>query len=208
VSGQVLVMESVRSSRRKPESLARLKASARKLFVERGYDATRPQDIARAAGLGHGTFYLHYPDKRACFLAFIAEARRELDDHLQSRRAQFSNQGANLDQSVAATLTAIYEYADSHPGVLRAAMSDERMIDAEGAEARPLLAQWGEEWAQMVRGFAKTGIVCASYDADIIGQAIAGALHQAGRESHRSARSREALVKNLTAFLSRALKPA
>lgn len=208
MSGQVLVMESVRSSRRKPESLARLKASARKLFVERGYDATRPQDIARAAGLGHGTFYLHYPDKRACFLAFIQEARREVDEYLQARRGQISHQVANLDQTVAATLGAIYEYADSHPGVLRAAMSDERMIDAEGSEARPLLAQWGEEWAQMVRGFAKTGIVCASYDADIIGQAIAGALHQAGRESHRSARSREALVKNLTAFLSRALKPA
>ena len=203
VSGQVLVMESVRSSRRKPESLARLKASARKLFVERGYDATRPQDIARAAGLGHGTFYLHYPDKRACFLAFIAEARRELDDYLQSRRAQ----GATLEQSVAATLTAICEYADNHPGVMRAAMSDERMIDAEGSQAQPLLAQWGAEWAQMVRGFAKTGLVCASYDADIVGQAIAGALHQAGRESHRSARAREVLVKNLTAFLSRALRP-
>jgi AcrR family transcriptional regulator len=197
-------MESVRSSRRKPESLARLKAAARKLFVERGYDATRPQDIARAAGLGHGTFYLHYPDKRACFLAFIEEARQELDNYLQSRRVF----GANLQQTIATTLTAIHDYADSHPGVMRAAMSDERMIDAEGAEARPLLAQWGAEWAEMVRGFAKTGIVCASYDADIIGQAIAGALHQAGRESHRSARSREALVKNLTAFLSRALKPA
>jgi len=197
-------MESVRSSRRKPESLARLKAAARKLFVERGYDATRPQDIARAAGLGHGTFYLHYPDKRACFLAFIAEARRELDDLLQSRRTQ----SASLEQSVAATLTAIYDYADSHPGVIRAAFADERMIDAEGVEARPLLAQWGEEWAQIVRGFAKSSIVCSSYDADIVGQAIAGALHQASREAHRSARSREALVKNLTLFLSRGLKPA
>ena len=204
MSGQVLVMESVRSSRRKPESLARLKAAARKLFVERGYDATRPQDIARAAGLGHGTFYLHYPDKRACFLAFLAEARRELDDLLQSRRVQ----GATLEQSVAAALTAIYDYADSHPGVMRAAMADERMIDAEGAETRPLLALWGEEWAQIVRGFAKSSIVCSFYDADIVGQAIAGALHQAGREAHRSARSRDALVKNLTLFLSRALKPA
>jgi AcrR family transcriptional regulator len=204
VSGQILVMESARNSRRKPESLARLKAAARKLFVERGYDATRPQDIARAAGLGHGTFYLHYPDKRACFLAFIAEARRELDDHVQSRRAQ----DANLEQNVAAALTAIYDYADSHPGVMRAAMADEHMIDAEGVESRPLLAQWGEEWAQMVRGFAKSSIVCSFYDSDIIGQAIAGALHQAGREAHRSSRSRETLVKNLTLFLSRALKPA
>jgi AcrR family transcriptional regulator len=76
MSGQVVVIESERGGRRKPESLVRLRQAARKLFVERGYDATRPQDIAREAGLGHGTFYLHYPDKRACFLAFIEDAAR------------------------------------------------------------------------------------------------------------------------------------
>src|ERR1700685_3459491 len=75
-----------RPARRKPESLARLKAAARKLFVERGYHATRPQDIAREAGLGHGTFYLHYPDKRACFMAFVEEARQEIDDALSTVR--------------------------------------------------------------------------------------------------------------------------
>jgi len=36
-----------RTPRRKPESLAKIKKAARKLFVERGYHATRPQDIAR-----------------------------------------------------------------------------------------------------------------------------------------------------------------
>src|ERR1041385_7371088 len=126
-----------RGARRKPESLAKLKKAARKLFVERGYHATRPQDIARAAGLGHGTFYLHYPDKRACFLAFIAEARREFGEYLQSRRPQ----GGNLEQSVTAALAAIYDYAESQPGVMRAAFADERMIDAHGAESKSLLAQ-------------------------------------------------------------------
>ena len=69
MSSQAISIESARAGRRKPESLVRLKLAARKLFVERGYDATRPQDIAREAGLGHGTFYLHYPDKRACFFS-------------------------------------------------------------------------------------------------------------------------------------------
>src|SRR5437868_7930739 len=101
--------------RRKADSLPKIKAAARKLFVERRYDATRPQDIAREAGLGHGTFYLHYPDKRACFLSFVEDARLELDDHVRARRAV----DASLEQLIASTLTAIYEYADSHPGVLR-----------------------------------------------------------------------------------------
>src|ERR1700759_1826361 len=123
------------SSARRSDSLTRLKEAARKLFVERGYHATRPQDIAREAGLGHGTFYLHYPDKRACFLSFVEDARQELDGHLQNYRV--GNQ--TLEQRIAATLRAIYEYADSHPGVLRAAMTDAAMIDAGGAPVQPLL---------------------------------------------------------------------
>ena len=119
--------------KKRPDSLTRLKASARKLFVERGYHATRPQDIARDAGLGHGTFYLHYPDKRACFLAFVDDARRELNSHLTNARTE-----GTLEERIAATLNALYDYSEAHPGVLRAAMTDEMVIDAEGAQATPL----------------------------------------------------------------------
>src|ERR1700734_959708 len=103
-----------RLSRRKPESLAKIKKSARRLFVERGYHATRPQDISREAGLGHGTFYLHFPDKRACFLDFVDDARNELDEYVSARRAP----GQTLEQLIANALHAIYEYSESHPGVL------------------------------------------------------------------------------------------
>src|SRR5436190_24348637 len=98
---------------RKSDSLARLKLAARKLFVERGYHATRPQDIAREAGLGHGTFYLHYPDKRACFLAFVEDARAELDEYLRERVTA----GQSLEQTIAATLNAVFDYGEAHPGV-------------------------------------------------------------------------------------------
>src|SRR5579871_5864472 len=90
----------VRSVRRKPESLAKLKRAARKLFVERGYHATRPQDIAREAGLGHGTFYLHYPDKKACFLAFVDDAREELHEYMMARQAK----DVTLESTIAANL--------------------------------------------------------------------------------------------------------
>jgi AcrR family transcriptional regulator len=189
--------------RRKPESLARIKLAARKLFVERGYDATRPQDIAREAGLGHGTFYLHYPDKRACFLSFVEDARHELDQHLRTRRQP----GATLEQRIATMLNGMYDYSDSHPGLLRAALTDECVIDAEGAQARPLVMQWGDEWAGMIREAVADGKASPSFNAEIIGQAIVGALHQTGREAHRSGRCREELVKNLTCFLTKALRP-
>jgi hypothetical protein len=111
-----------------------------------------------------------------------------------------------LQDQIAATLNAIYDYSDSHPGVLRAAMTDEMVIDAEGAQATPLLVRWGEEWAMLVRDAAEKGQACKSYNADIIGQAIVGALHQTGCEASRGQLCRKQMVDNLTRFLTKALK--
>ncbi len=190
-------------ARRKAGSGLRIKAAARKLFVERGYHATRPQDITREAGLGHGTFYLYYPDKRACFLCFVEGARAELDLHLKAARIP----GLSLSQWIEASLNAIYDFADRDPGLLKAAMSDESVIDGEEGTATPLLMRWGMEWAEVLRQAAAEGRASAEFDSIIIGQAIAGALHQAARHSSQGHLCRTALVDNLTRFLSKALKP-
>ncbi len=190
--------------RRRPESLGKIKKAARKLFVERGYHATRPQDIAREAGLGHGTFYLHYEDKRACFLAFVEEARAELQEYVDTRVAATDG---SLEHTIAASLNAIYDYSESHPGVLTAAMTDEAVIDAEGVQAMPLLVRWGHDWALHLQRSMDNGSAAPIYDADIIGQAILGAIHQTGSAGYRSGRKRQVLVDNLTRFLVRALKP-
>jgi AcrR family transcriptional regulator len=201
---QTTIARAKAPARRKPESLAKLKKAARKLFVERGYHATRPQDIAREAGLGHGTFYLHYDDKRACFLAFVEDARTELQHYVDTRVAASDG---TLEHTIAASLNAIYDYSEQHPGVLGAAMTDEAVIDAEGAQAVPLLIRWGRDWAEHVRRGMAAGSAADIYDADIIGQAILGAIHQTGAEGYRSRRKRQELVDNLTRFLVRALKP-
>jgi AcrR family transcriptional regulator len=192
-----------RASRRKPESLAKIKKAARRLFVERGYHATRPQDIAREAGLGHGTFYLHFPDKKACFLAFVEDAREELDAFVRQRVAAHTS----LEALIAGTLHAIYDYTGSHPGVLNAAMTDEAVIDAEGVQAVPLLHRWGADWSEVLRAAAAHGQLGAAFDPDIVGQAVVGAIHQAASEGHRAGRSPQAMVETLTRFLVRALRP-
>lgn len=202
-SPHLIDLEGGGAARRKPDSLGRLKKAARQLFVERGYHATRPQDIAREAGLGHGTFYLHFPDKRACFLGFVEDARAELDAFVQARVPD----DAPLEVVIAATLNAMYDYAHAHPGVLGAAMTDEAVIDAEGVQAVPLLQRWGADWARAVRQVAKTGRAAADYDAEVVGQAIVGAIHQAASEGYRSGRDRETVVRNLSRFLVRALRP-
>lgn len=47
-------------ARKKAETRAALKAAARECFAEQGYAATQVGDVARRAGVAHGTFYVHF----------------------------------------------------------------------------------------------------------------------------------------------------
>jgi AcrR family transcriptional regulator len=193
-----------RGAKRRLESRKRLLAAARKLFVSRGYHATRPQDISKAAGLGHGTFYLHFKDKRECFVAFVEEARAEIDGAVVAR----AQHAKSLSEFVEAVLSAIYDYAEEHAGVLATALSDEAVIaSGSAAEEDTLLHRWGAEWAELLKAQAKEGLVAKDFDFALLGQAIVGAIHQASSFSYRRGRSRAALVKTLTQFFVRALSP-
>jgi len=201
-----VAQEFPRGAKRRLESRKRLLAAARKLFVELGYHATRPQDIAKAAGLGHGTFYLHFADKRECFLAFVDDAREEVDEAI-TRRA---SKAKDLASFIEAVLTALYDYSEEHPGLLGTAMLDEAVIatgEGGGKLEKTLLHRWGEEWAEMLKTQTKSAVVSRDYDLAILGQAMVGAIHQASQFAYRSGRSRALLVKTLTQLIVRALAP-
>jgi TetR/AcrR family transcriptional regulator len=53
---------------------AQLIAAAFEVFAEKGFAATRLEDVARRAGLAKGTAYLYFPNKEALFKAAIREA--------------------------------------------------------------------------------------------------------------------------------------
>lgn len=59
--------------RRKDARPQELTAAALALFVERGYAATRLDDVAAAAGVSKGTLYLYFESKEMLFRAVIEE---------------------------------------------------------------------------------------------------------------------------------------
>jgi AcrR family transcriptional regulator len=70
------------------ETRRRLVAAAGVLFNRDGYDGTDSNAIAREAGYAPGTFYKHFEDKRAAFVAvydeWVAEEWREIERVLAS----------------------------------------------------------------------------------------------------------------------------
>lgn len=62
-----------RWTRRKEARPQELLDAALGLFVERGYSATRLDDVARRAGVSKGTLYLYYASKEDLFKAVVRE---------------------------------------------------------------------------------------------------------------------------------------
>ena len=59
--------------RRKEARPSELTAAALNLFVEKGFAATRLEDVAQHAGVSKGTLYLYFDSKEALFKAVIQE---------------------------------------------------------------------------------------------------------------------------------------
>lgn len=57
--------------RRKEARPGEIVAAALELFVERGYAATKLEDVARRAGVSKGTLYLYFRDKEDLFHAVV-----------------------------------------------------------------------------------------------------------------------------------------
>ena len=66
--------KSPRWRRRKEERPAEIIAAALEVFAERGFAATRLDDIAERAGVTRGTLYLYFPSKEDLFKAVVRQA--------------------------------------------------------------------------------------------------------------------------------------
>lgn len=62
-----------RRARRKEARPAELLQAATALFVEKGYAATRVEEVARRAQVSKGTLFLYYPSKEALLKAVVRE---------------------------------------------------------------------------------------------------------------------------------------
>ena len=190
-----------RHERRKAQTRRQLLDAARALFAAHGYDATRPQDIARAADVAAGTFYLHFADKRAAFLAFTDEAAEQLMECVRTRALGAHDFADGLLRS----LEAIIEYSEAHPGVLAAAFADASVLAAavpQGASLRDRLAQ---SLAQALREGMLRGELRRDYDPAVIAHGIVGLVQQGLRFGSHGGAERRALLENLVRFCARAL---
>lgn len=178
-------------------SLERLRRAARHLFVERGYHDTRPQDIARRAGVASGTFYLHFADKQQAFLDFAEQAQNELLALMGERLQQVEGRRERWRE----TIGALIDFADANPGLLQAAFIDPVFIAPNDDNAWRMYERLGQlVSAALVRQQADEG-----FDGALISHGICGLLRHAMTYAGRSQMDRQKMIDDLSRFIDSGL---
>jgi AcrR family transcriptional regulator len=190
-----------RRERRKADTRRRLLAAARALFVERGYDATRPQDIARAADVAAGTFYVHFADKRDVFLAFSDAVTNDLLAGIRERAAA----AGGFEELLHGALEGLFEYSAANPGVLFAVSADAAVGAADLPSGTSLRERLAQLLARSLRRGMLRGEVPRDLDPVLVAHGIVGFVHHALVHAAREGLDRDEVLATLKRFCGRAL---
>jgi AcrR family transcriptional regulator len=96
--------------RRKEARPAELLEAALTLFVEKGFAATRSEEVARAAGVSKGTLYLYFPSKEELLKAVIQHfLGTEIETGVQEAAAADGPTAQVMERLLVTWWTRVYE---------------------------------------------------------------------------------------------------
>jgi AcrR family transcriptional regulator len=106
-----------------PQAKPRLLEAARRVFLDRGLDRAKVEEITRTAGLSKGAFYLHFQSKEDAFKEILSVTLAELSVELSAIEASRNEQAwddlEGLVEHWLDTDQAIYECLWKHRAIVR-----------------------------------------------------------------------------------------
>ena len=84
-------LDETRQDRRRAKTRDALLRAAKHLLATKGFHATKIADIAAAADVGTGTFYLHFPTKDALFTDLVRETASQLKEEMDAAKAPYAD---------------------------------------------------------------------------------------------------------------------
>jgi len=127
---------------------ARLTEGLAAAIAAKGYAAVTIADVVRLARVSKRTFYEHFADKEACFLALYAETSDELIELIATSAATAPG---SWEERIEAAARAYFERVAGEPELIRAALLE---IQAAGPRARELRREVQRRYADQLRAFS------------------------------------------------------
>jgi AcrR family transcriptional regulator len=155
-----------RFERRRGRTRRELLAAATKVLAEKGFHDTKISDIAAAADVGVGTFYLHFPDKETRFDAVVDETVTHLKATIDAARKAATSPLA----SVRAANVAFFRFAHENREVFK-------IVFGHAAAYNDLIRRAQGLFIADVEQTIREGIACGAFaplPPAIVAQAIIG----------------------------------
>ena len=101
--------QEAKRSRRKQARPAEIVSAALVLFAERGFGATKLEDVAKAAGIAKGTVYLYFPTKEDLFRAVVRQELLPNLERIEEAVAAHSGSSGDMLRLLASRFIAVME---------------------------------------------------------------------------------------------------
>jgi AcrR family transcriptional regulator len=128
---------------------ARLTAGLAAAIADKGYAAATIADVVAHARVSKRTFYEHFADKEACFLALYSEMSDELLAVIADAVARTDG---GWDERLATAARAYFERVAAQPELIRTGLIE---IQAAGPAARALRREVQRRYADMRRSLSE-----------------------------------------------------
>jgi len=110
--------KSVPKSAKAQKTRLRIMAAARLIFAEKGFAKATAEEISNRAGVGYGTFYLYFADKREALHTILAEVDDKLYQ-LGENELQKHRRGLGALSTIKATISSFFDNFRDNADILK-----------------------------------------------------------------------------------------
>jgi AcrR family transcriptional regulator len=175
-------------------------------IAEKGYAAATIADVVAHAHVSKRTFYEHFADKEACFLALYSETTDAL---LALIGAEVAHAGGGWHERLATAARAYFERVAAEPALIRTGLIE---IQAAGPAARALRRDVQRRYADMLRALSDEAAAedpAVTPLSPVLATAVVGGIDELMLEAvergqeHRMAELADAAIELIRAVLAR-----
>jgi len=166
--------------------------AAERVFAEKGYHESGIADIAAELGIGHGTFYRYFKNKRDIashvldrVVAKIAEVGLSEDPHASDTLDEYRAQTDTI-------LSKMLAMVDTHPTVMR--FFHDRSVAFDGDRLSESLDRYAEFTALFLKNGVDKGFLRKNLDIERTAQALVALIFEGTRRALRGTEDARAWV--------------
>ncbi len=147
--------------------------AAYEVFSERGYTAAGIADIAQKLGIGHGTFYRYFKNKRDILDHVVDYGVNRMTDYILDDATRPAETFEELRKQLRSIGERLFAAIDREPGILQVVLLEATSIDEEMTQRiLGMVDSFGALCASMLNNGVRRGFLRADLDTAVVGRAL------------------------------------